>query len=1350
MEGENLPGAVITSKNRKVQLEFNDGRAQTAGKVTPSAHAFKKGTHLGLSSGARSSTAHRPNTIEGVTPAPPVGDKPPRSFRTLSPRELSLIAQPTTSLVLGEKSSSLVVGGSAEGAQESSSSWGKDVATRPATAAAVSSGRVAVQVSKREKHQSHDGKPSSVSGGAGFESNSRPGTSFASWQRVSVEGMMPNFLRPSTASATQNNAILNPFNSINPGGGESITPRQSLPAPDANEEDLQRKNVLLDRLKAKPAFPVRSQSSNSTLHGRRSGEIGGSPQQRSQMFRENLRQRQLNRGNRGSKFDANKLRRLQETDSSVGETDFQSMELDDVIRYLWDASNGDSSKSTFVHVACRRDVERVFRESFYDLVALERPGVPSSGYVWTRDVGKYAFNNHVLPKHKIMQLSLNGLLVAQEHDLETELIPIDDLLLERDQFEFLRTGCFFGMFKELKAFSAWKAYTHHNYVQRMKRQLMRNTCFSDSELIAAMLLVVRAVYEIEHVTELFQFVGKGIVYVEDFLAKQMTRIEEVRRVLQQKIQAIGDGIAAKHHEYMNSQKLKDLIQEVKDFHPLRDVIEETEGSIDWVQLRSVQRLGENFKEKVRAILYMAQFRIENALASIVEKFWLRMKQSLLGVHIVRGDRKTSNLVAWDLDRQLFDATTGKVLESAYSANENLVSFDAVEAYAAVHGEGMSEDERKALEASLGIASTSEEKALLALKAKKNAHFAHQKKISTDFERQGVHLCLLVKLHLGDRPLEAADLVYMRTIERIKVQIVPPKNALMNQIHLVCGQIGKLFETLPNLKQHSLIVEHAYKTSYVDAELELGLGDLANVNSSVYFTFLVLFPSYNSRHAYSSAIETMRLLLAAHQEACAVDFYTFKLTEIFRKLWSLSPTMLVKQMDRSLALPKIKDFVEHPDMVEDLRRTQTRDRSRLTVFQAAVLYLEKLQHSLLHFSNIKHRTGMVTSFYPIIEQIKHYRIIQDHYIHQRLPNSYVTRCSIFYDFVRKLESSFDAETKTLQADVRLMERLKNFETAREFYDMENEICNGLHHTIVERGQRKVSAETTMQEVLVQNLLVGKGRSHSTALTPDKLYIVVIDAMERLNGAIVRARSNLLAKLMDIRNDLLSSRVHLHERIAAATATFTAVDITDAERAGEETQAIISTTGKEVDRLHRQVEECVTGQLVLLEAHDIVGAANAIMTANEVDRFEDMERLHELFQNRCAAWKIIVDCESITQQTTAAKLANNNIGDINSKFVRLVQHFEKLSSELDDRKVVKFIRRLLRETRPKVELVSYLSSKALRPRHWTWIGKNVFRPCKLDIKLSGRQSEFVTVLDVKGREPVGLGNINRLAANEVISR
>jgi hypothetical protein len=187
------------------------------------------------------------------------------------------------------------------------------------------------------------------------------------------------------------------------------------------------------------------------------------------------------------------------------------------------------------------------------------------------------------------------------------------------------------------------------------------------------------------------------------------------------------------------------------------------------------------------------------------------------------------------------------------------------------------------------------------------------------------------------------------------------------------------------------------------------------------------------------------------------------------------------------------------------------------------------------------------------------------------------------------------------------------------------------------------------------------------------------------------------------------------------------------------------------LRRVIDESVAAQTLLLEAHDIVGAANMILLPSQVNYFNEMEELETAYATKCLAWLVLRDVTQIDEQLLSSRLCNINTFDLNSKFVFVLKSFDYLKEKLDDQSLLVTLSHRINAIAPKVELVAYLSSSDIRSRHWLLIGKHVLRYCGLDLKFSGKQSEFVSLLDVTRREePVGLGNINRLMSKELFTR
>lgn len=1025
---------------------------------------------------------------------------------------------------------------------------------------------------------------------------------------------------------------------------------------------------------------------------------------------------------------------------SLASTNFEEMSIKELLEYFLKANESTTAHASFVHVTPRFNVQEISRPNFYDLVVLERPGHPHSGYVWSREHAKYANNHHVLPKHMIMQLSLHGLLVASEEG-GTELIPITTYLYEKQQFEAIRKRRFFGLFREFKVFKAWRRYTQHTCVSRMKAALLKDSYFSDTELIKALQDIASTAYDIEVETELFAFHGKGIVCVTDYFALQVAQVELVQKNLAMRVQLLGEALDRQYQAFMSSKKLKDLVQEVMDHHPLKNEMQDSETQgVEWARLRSIQRLGDNFKAKLKAILKMAQYRMEVKVAYLLERFWLRFKQFVLGIHTVKGNRRKTDLNYWDIDLNYFNFD-GSLKACAFESNESLAK--SVEQGAGPNGEvGADGDVMEPTEQT--------EQALCSKLLSTNA------KVSREWEQQGSHLCVNVELYCDNRHADVADLLSLQNLDSLSVAITPTKTVLLSQMHILCGALGRLIESLPDLNKHPLIYVKDYQPHCGEADVDLGLGDLHNAHSSNYFTALVMRPIFNSRYAYQLAVDSIRLVHQAYNEASCIDSSVFRMFEIVRKLWSLAPTSLVKQIERSVAMPKIRAFIDQPDSVEDLKRSQLRDKGRLVTFRSAAAYLEKLPLQLQKFDNLKHRLGFMSCFVPLVDQIFTYRAVQDYYLHQRLPSSYATRCTIFYDFVRKLELTFDSQNRSTMELIDLMRKLKHFDCVKDYFDGEVEFCDAIFTIITAAELRSRQAAPSHKETMVASLLSTRVRHHVPVVSPDKLHRLFDETLERATISMSKLRSYLLTQLADLREAVLVSRQRLVTNVIALSTKvqecqfFIDDDGEAIKTQGSDEFEDITQFEGEVLKLRRLIDENVAAQQLLLEAHDIVGAANAILLGNQVDTFQPMEELESGYQTKCLAWKVHKDITSMAEQLTTSRLSTANMSELNIRYVAMLSSCSFLQDHLDDTDLLDTIHHRVDKLTPKIELVAFLSSKCVRPRHWTYLGYHVLRHCGMDLKLSGKQSEFVSLVDVTGREPVGLGNVNRLLARDLFAR
>jgi hypothetical protein len=362
-------------------------------------------------------------------------------------------------------------------------------------------------------------------------------------------------------------------------------------------------------------------------------------------------------------------------------------------------------------------------------------------------------------------------------------------------------------------------------------------------------------------------------------------------------------------------------------------------------------------------------------------------------------------------------------------------------------------------------------------------------------------------------------------------------------------------------------------------------------------------------------------------------------------------------------------------------------------------------------------------------------------------SFNTRCGVFYDFIRRLDEGIEAQAAGVDGMIALMHKLKNFECVREIFDGEFEICENMYRTIETFAEAPVTAlDTQIRQYFRSRQRTGG----APALSSDKLFALFVDAKERLLMCINKAKSLMLGELNTIKNNTLARRVGLHTRIAAQHEKLWVYDFTAPDVSPAHVSAFLDAAGRVVHDLRVAVDETVDAQLMLVEAHDIVGAANAVLRLPEVDKFADMDELERMYNLRCKAWTCIADTSSIKRHLLSSKLVSSKIAAWSAQFARVRETYDYLYAHMSERDMLGQILALIQDLRPKMEVASFLACPSLRPRHWRWMSEKAFAQCHLTFKFSGRHNEFVAVIDTSGKEAVGLGNIHRLDIEELINR
>jgi len=632
---------------------------------------------------------------------------------------------------------------------------------------------------------------------------------------------------------------------------------------------------------------------------------------------------------------------------SSASTVFQGMTIDEVLDYLLAARDTGSKNAQFLHVTSRYNLEFVAKENFYDLVILDRPGNPKSGFVWTASHDTRV-QQKVLDPSKVMQLSLYGLVTytrkfysdswqrSEEVEL-SELMSIHDFILQRSQVDFLRTGRFFHYFKEIKAFTAWRNYARHSVIHRNKMQLLKVSFLAESELITCILDICNTMYSVEIETELFCFATKGSICLTDYINRQLEKNDLTKRKLVKVVNDLCCRLTQQFDFFIRSDKLASRQREVKEHHPLKDIIHSVEAvSSDVIKLRSVLLLTDDFKQKLKRIFILAQFRVDFAVSELIRTFWFRFKQFLLGVRLVSRGKNHNGEFTWDTDRSLFEYDGKIKIESLnnYNSYESIVDhctypsevFDSLKLIN-VRDDSKIVDSHQQVSLLTGDPSSVKSKAV---------------KVTKEWEEQGSHLCIDIHLLSGTEYVDMNDFLTLKSFNDFKIVSSPTKSDSANMIFKLCNDFANLVEALPSLKNHLFISEPTAIPKfgtlrlYEEPPSESDGQSSSMYTNSAYFTLMTMRSTYNAMGGYELAMDAMQMVSHAYVEATTLDSHVFKLFEILRSLWTLSPALLVKRIERSFILPKLTAYIENPESVDDMKRYHLRDKGLMMLLCTLVI------------------------------------------------------------------------------------------------------------------------------------------------------------------------------------------------------------------------------------------------------------------------------------------------------------------------------------------------------------------------------------------------------------------------------
>jgi hypothetical protein len=123
----------------------------------------------------------------------------------------------------------------------------------------------------------------------------------------------------------------------------------------------------------------------------------------------------------------------------------------------------------------------------------------------------------------------------------------------------------------------------------------------------------------------------------------------------------------------------------------------------------------------------------------------------------------------------------------------------------------------------------------------------------------------------------------------------------------------LINSLPDLQKHPICRIDRYSKANNESSnnTEFQPEHFSNSNSGRLFSILYTSPVYQSDGGLEGALNTLFSMQSAHLEAINMKSSLLTLQDLAKRLWTLNPDNLCKQLDRSLLLPKIRDIISNP-------------------------------------------------------------------------------------------------------------------------------------------------------------------------------------------------------------------------------------------------------------------------------------------------------------------------------------------------------------------------------------------------------------------------------------------------------
>ena len=870
---------------------------------------------------------------------------------------------------------------------------------------------------------------------------------------------------------------------------------------------------------------------------------------------------------------------------------------------------------------------------------------------------------------------------------------------------------------------------------------------------------------------------------------------------------------------------------------------------DWKEVRSVQRLLHEQKTCMQKVLRMGQYMVENALLRIIYKFWNRLSESIYGLHDVSVVSVDGEDVAmWGTTEQYEEKYELSAHRRPNASGNNIQNMPTD--HSTIPKKYLSYERKPYIDIKGTLANscpqpkydTSGDEQLVEkisknCKINEGGNFSssrHKRRenevillssgaltgqadnyfVSEAWQQQGSYMSIDAALVYSSDPntIVATSRYTTWSLNDVKIRGIPDRVEMVNKLHLLYHALGQLLDDTPNLirKQFMDNDSNQFVESIRSPKIEkvkvvlsdeeiLRISDCldddgelcGNENNRRYFNNLKSSAILSSPELFEIAIRCMHQFRAAYSQSVDMDSALERLQETFRKIWTVSPDFICHQLDRSGLLPMLRDMMDcdSSERLTDLEAVLARDKSKISSLKQTISLLNDTKSLQRQYQDIKNSLGFITSFKTIVSQIEDARHYKTTTLFSKLPQTCITRMNSINLFVRQLKSYFQNESQDMSNVIFLLQKLKNFDDAKDLLETEFDICCEIYDVLVkhekamedERIAKELRdcpentantlhddipavkvAEINFGDLLSPNAaekavkrVRKKRRPEVAVITIHTSYQVHTSERDSLFEVVSKCRMFLLYRLRTASEEIKNEITQLHKDIIDLTALVTECnvelpiqDVTSAQdtpdnsanavkgnedkvsvvRAGE-VYGALSKCKFRITQIRESVEKNMRAQRLMIQSHMIIGAADCFFDVIDMDNFVDMDDLERFFNLKYRSCSSILEASVTIKKLLHSKLVMVDMALINKKYHILLDNRKYLMDLSTGDNSVACLTRLCDELYPMLQVAAFFKSKFLKFRHWERMNKKIMHSCNLEINMAGPVSDNISLSHIE---------------------